>query len=203
MTFGVRWMMPALQSFHRENPDESIVLTTPPNIYDISSGTIDVAILDGHGDWPGVIMHPLFPIELEPVCSPGLLEGGMKLNSPDDLSKVMLLHSIARPDDWAHWIGLAHASSVDPSSGAMFESSALSFEAALHDMGAAMGLRALVAPEIAAGRLVRPFEYTYRDGSSFYLVYSEKLADNIRIKRFCNWILKEASNYRERYALGN
>jgi LysR family transcriptional regulator, glycine cleavage system transcriptional activator len=200
LTFGMRWLMPRLTTFMQQNPQYPVTfITTPPNIFDVVSGTIDVAILVGKGDWSGVEMHPLVPIVMEPVVSPGLM-AEVPLKSPEDLAKVTLLHSAARPDDWADWIESVEDLSISPKASAMFESSALAFEGALHGMGAAIGQRALIVPELDSGRLLAPFKHTYSDGSQFYLAYSQKLADDARIKRFRKWILAEAAAFNERYA---
>jgi LysR family transcriptional regulator, glycine cleavage system transcriptional activator len=198
MTFGMRWLVPRLSTFMQQNPKYPIALTTtPPNINDISSGTIEVAILMGRGDWPGVEMHPLIPVVMQPVVSPGLLER-VPLKTPADLAKVPLLHSSARPDDWADWIESVPGLTVPQCGSAMFESSSLAFEAAVHGMGAAMGQLALIVRELDSGSLVAPFKHTHSDGTQFYLVYSPKLAGDERIKRFRKWIVAEAAAFSAR-----
>ena len=199
LTFGMRWLVPRLSSFMQQNPKYPIILTTtPPNINDVSSGTIEVAILMGKGAWPGVEKHALFPVVMEPVVSPGLMQE-MALNTPEDLATIPLLHSSARPDDWADWIESVPNLSLPPGSSVMFESSSLAFEAAAHGMGAAMGQRALIVHELDSGRLVAPFKHRHSDGTQFYLAYSRKLAGDERIKRFRKWILAEAADFNERY----
>ncbi len=196
-TFSLRWLVSRLGGFTRQHPASPITLsTTPPNIFDVVSGIIDIAILAGHGDWAGVHMEKLFSVELEPVVSPQFLKMS-PLNKLDDLASAPLLHSTARPDDWAEWLEHAGVDTVTPSSGIMFESSSLCFEAALHGVGAAMGQRALIAAELADGRLIAPFDKPYSDGTAFYLVYSKKVADDRRVKSFRKWILAEATAFSE------
>ena len=199
MTFGMRWLVPRLPTFMQQYPKYPITFTTtPPNIFDIISGTIEVAILMGKGDWPSVEMHPLFPVVTEPVVSPELLKK-FPLKSPEDLANVALLHSSARPDDWADWIESVPNLSLAQSGRAMFESSSLAFEAAVHGMGAAMGQRALIVRELDSGKLITPFKHRHSDGTQFYLVYSHKLASDERIKHFRKWILAEAATFNTKY----
>ncbi len=199
LTFSMRWLIPRLSTFTRQQANCPITLTTtPPNIFDVVSGIIDIAILSGQGDWSGVHMDKLFPLELEPVVSPEFLKI-VPLDEPDNLAQVPLLHSTARPDDWADWITDTGINTVTPSSGIMFESSSLAFEAALHGVGAAMGQRVLLSSELSDGRLVAPFDKPFNDGTSFYLVYSNRVADDRRIKSFRKWILAEAGEFSERF----
>ena len=201
MTFSLRWLMPRLPSFHSANPDYSLVFTTtPPNINDVSSGTIDVALLTGKGNWPGVDVHYLFPNDYQPVCSPKFLRDN-NLKTPDDLARVTLLHSIMRPHDWGRWVDGAHAHAVNPMAGMTFESSALAYEAASNSMGVAIGIRALVGEDIEQGRLVPIFDYIHRDETAYYLAYSTKLADDVRVKRFRNWALNQAEIFNQRLPL--
>ncbi|MEQ1648935.1 MAG: transcriptional regulator GcvA [Hyphomicrobiaceae bacterium] len=203
LTFGMRWLVPRLPAFMQQNPKYPITFTTtPPNINDVSSGTIEVAILMGKGDWPGVDIHPLFPVVTEPVVSPDLL-ARIPLKTPDDLAKVPLLHSSARPDDWADWIASVPNLSIPQCGSAMFESSSLAFEAAVHGMGAAIGQRALIVRELDSGKLIAPFQHRHSDGTQFYLTYSRKLAGDERIKRFRKWILAEAASFNERHGDGD
>ena len=200
-TFTMRWLIPRLPTFRQDNTDYGLMVTTnPPSIFDISSGTVDLAVLSGTGDWPGVEVHELFPIHLEPVCTPESL-ATTRLDAPEDLANTTLLHSIARPDDWASWIHSVEDCSVASTGGIMFENSLMAFEASLNGMGAAIGQTVLLAPDLEQGRLVAPYSHKCRDGTGFYLVYSSKLADDKRIKRFRKWILDEAEAYRERYAI--
>ncbi len=202
MTFGMRWLVPRLPTFMQQNPKYPITFTTtPPNINDIISGTIEVAILMGKGDWPGVEMHPLFPGRDGAGRQSGA-PGEIPLKAPEDLAKVPLLHSSARPDDWADWIESVPNLSISQCGSAMFESSSLAFEAAVHGMGAAMGQRALIVRELDSGSLVAPFNHRHSDGTQFYLTYSRKLAGDERIKRFRKWILAEAATFNERYGDG-
>jgi LysR family glycine cleavage system transcriptional activator len=198
MTLSLRWLMPRLPSFHGANPNYSLMFTTtPPRIDEVSSGIIAVAILFGTGDWPGTVSHRLFPNELMPVCTPEVRET-LDRSDPNDLSKTTLLHSQLRPHDWGNWLDSVDADAVNPHAGMIFESSALAYDAAKNGMGVAIGLRALVDEDLEKGHLVPAYDHVHRDGQACYLAYSQKLADDVRVKRFRNWLLKEGEEYNER-----
>ena len=99
---------------------------------------------DGSG-WQGLDMDFLAPISLLPVLKPS---GSAIRQTPlmiADLSRITLLHSLARPADWATWLrAKGAANQIDSHRGLKFESSTLAYEAALQGSGVAMGVEVLV-----------------------------------------------------------
>jgi LysR family glycine cleavage system transcriptional activator len=139
MTFAMRWLVPRLPVFYRDNPDRNVLFTTSLRPVDFSSGDADVAIRIGPGNWPGVVAHELVRTELMPVCSPAFIAARGPLNRVEDLAGHTLLQSIYRPNDWAFWLKVAGVPSVEMDHGAKFESSSLAYQAAIEGMGVAMG----------------------------------------------------------------
>ena len=58
--------------------------------------------------------------------------------------------------------------------------------------GVVLGWRSLFANDIAAGRVVEPFDLALPLGSSFYLVYPEANSLRSNIVAFRAWLLQEA-----------
>lgn len=191
MTFAMRWLLPRMAEFHARHPDRDAVFTTSLKQLDNLSDA-DVAICIGHGDWPGVIAHRLVDIELLPVCSPALLAGPVPLREPADLARHTLLQSSARPDYWGRWLDAHGVEGVDPAHGLTFENVTLAYQAALQGMGVAMGQYALVAEDLAAGRLVAPFAGRLVLDSAFYLVYPERLQNDAHVRDFRDWVMAQA-----------
>jgi len=192
MTFAMRWLVPRLPAFHAAHPGRDAIFTTSLKPVDFSVHDADVAIRMGRGDWPGVISRHLVGIELLPVCSPRLLSGPTPLKTPRDLARHTLLQSVARPEYWRIWLEAAGAGDVDPDRGLTFESVSLAYQAALEGLGVAMGQHALVAEDLAVGRLVAPFGPRVPIDNAFYLVYPERLEDDAHLSTFRDWILAEA-----------
>lgn len=95
------------------------------------------------------------PDAILPVCAPALAE---RLASPADLARQTLLHDAVWRGDWARWLAAAAPEAkVDPGRGPAFSLYSLALEAALSGSGLLMGRMSLVAPYLAAGRLVAPF----------------------------------------------
>ena len=190
-TFAQRWLIPVMSRFHEEYPEIEVRLSTSTTPVDFERQNIDASIRSGSGDWPGLAADFLAPIELMPVIGPKLLQQGVLLDTFADLRRQTLLHSLARPDDWASWLRAAGEKKVDGYSGLKFESSALAFEAAMQGMGVAVGSRVLVSPSLADGTLVAPFELTCRVASSYYLVRPAGRPESRALRIFRQYLLDE------------
>lgn len=91
---------------------------------------------------------------LFPVATPDVAAA---LKTPADLSQAVLLHDAVWRSDWKRWLTFAGLPGLD-GRGPSFSLYALALEAALEGGGVLMGRRSLVAPHLAAGRLVAPFD---------------------------------------------
>ncbi|MFM0320143.1 LysR substrate-binding domain-containing protein [Paraburkholderia nemoris] len=133
----------------------------------------------------------LAPIELMPVIGRKLLRHGMPLAAPADLRRHTLLHSLARPDDWASWLASVGEKKIDGYDGLKFESSALAFEAAVQGMGVAIGSRVLITEALAEGTLIAPFALTCRLSSNYYLVRPAGRTASRALRIFRQYLLDE------------
>jgi LysR family glycine cleavage system transcriptional activator len=197
MTFTLRWLVPRLTAFHASHPLREIRITTAvvPITSKLEEGDVDMMIELGDGDWPGLIYHRLADSELVPACSPKLLEQFSAARRPEELAGQTLLHSLARPDDWANWLAAAGAGSVDTYRGLRFESSSLAYQAAIEGMGVAIAQRCLVQEDLKAGRLVLPFDFSHKDGCGYFMIYLPALAQERRLVEFRDWILDPAAPF--------
>src|SRR3982751_1926859 len=118
----------------------------------------------------GLHAEKLFSEEIFPVCSPRLARS---LRSPGDLRRHVLLHDEVRAahGGWAEWLRAAGAAEVDARRGTIFTDAHLMLEAAADGQGVALARSALVAGDLAAGRLVRPFRCSVPVRYHYYLVY--------------------------------
>lgn len=197
-TFAVTWLVRRLGSFSAAFPEIDVRLQTTNAITDFSSDGVDIAIRFGAGDYPGEQAIRLFDEEIFPVCSPLLLDRGPPLDRPADLAGHSLLHvewtwSMTRgePLDWQMWLRAAGAGEVDAQRGPRFSNAGLALQAAIEGLGPALGSEALVGDELAAGRLVRPFDVALPVNFAYYLVYPEDTAERPKVASFRHWILAE------------
>jgi LysR family transcriptional regulator, glycine cleavage system transcriptional activator len=192
--FAGRWLVPRLHRFHRANRDVDVRLSTSGGFADFLRDGIDIAIRYGEGDYDGVVSEVLAEEDVSPVCSPELLQGKHPLRSPGDLKYHRLIHDNFRID-WATWLRAAGLDDVNPDGGARFDSAAYAVEAAVQGEGVLLGRSALVSADLAAGRLVRPFDLALKSRWKYYVVYPDGALRQKKVKTFRDWLFAEmASN---------
>ena len=195
-TFAVMWLIPRLQKFYALHPDIDVRISTGLGLVDFQRDDFDAAIRLGSGEWFGLEAIKLFDETVTPMCSPRLLEGPDALKSPSDLSKHVLLHNHSMDYDpeaptWESWLKAAGVGDVDASRGMHFSLPDHGLQASIDGAGVVLGWRSLAAEDLAAGRVVEPFDLVQSLGSSFYLVYPEanSLRPNIAFLR--DWLMQE------------
>ncbi len=199
-TFAATWLVRRLGRFKAAFPEIDVRLQTTDQVADFARDGVDIGIRFGAGDYPGLQAVRLFDEEIYPVCSPGLLERGPPLDSPADLAGHNLLHvewtwaltkGKGETLDWQLWLRAAGAEKVDALRGPRFSHANLALQAAIEGQGLALGSESLARDDLAAGRLVRPFDVVLPMNFAYYLIYPEETAALPKIANFRHWILTE------------
>jgi LysR family glycine cleavage system transcriptional activator len=188
-TFSMKWLIPRLSSFHTLHPDIDVRLTTSLEPVDFVREDIDAAVRLGLDGCQGLAADWLVPNELVPVCSPGYLKDHPSFEDPKNLGSATLLHSLARRDDWSKWLKAAGMRRVDGYQGLKYESSVMIYQAAIEGHGIAIAQRVLVTDDLAAGRLIMPFQFVLDEGDfTYYLVYPKAPSYSAEFSIFRDWI---------------
>jgi LysR family transcriptional regulator, glycine cleavage system transcriptional activator len=190
-SFAARWLMPRLFRFRQTHGDIDVRVATSERLADFVSDGIDIAIRCGGGHYPGLTAELLMKEDHFPVCSPKLLKGRYPLHAPGDLARHTLLHDVFTVD-WAIWLRSAGIDNIDPHRGPTFLSSDYAIQAAIRGEGIVLGRSALIADDLAAGRLVRPFELSLPAGFAYYLVHPARALKRPNVKAFRDWLMAEA-----------
>ena len=188
--FAGRWLVPRLYRFHRAHGGVDVRVSTTGKLTNFLGDGIDIAIRYGSGSYPGLTSEFLTDEEVFPVCSPTLLRGAHPLRKPEDLKHHTLIRD-TYPIDWAAWLSSANVKGVNPHKGLTFDSYTFAVEAAAQGEGVVLGRTMLVAADLAAGRLVRPFKHTLKAFSSFYVVYPPEAIRRRKVKIFRDWLFSE------------
>ncbi len=187
-TIAMRWLIPRLSGFHKQYPDIDVQLTASLDAVNFERDDVDAAVRLGNGNWPGLQADRLLPDLLVPVCSPQFAaERG--LTTPDALGSSMLLHSLARLDDWAQWLAAAGNSRLRAHAGRRYESSAMAYQAAIEGQGVAIAQKALVQDDLDSGRLCQPFpfELDLKD-FTYYFVFPIGRERKKELEVFRQWL---------------
>ncbi len=214
-SFAARWLMPRLHRFIAAHHEIDVRISARMRRASIDGkvdvaerATIetwlddsDVAILYGHGHYPGLEVHKLLALTVTPICSPQIMSGAHPLRTPEDLQHHMLLH-----DDtgemydgesfWAVWLKAAGVTGIATQHGARFSHAVLAFEAAMDAVGVVVSMPELAAEDLAAGRLIMPFAQQVPLASAYYMVCEEQAKTRPAVVAFCNWLIAEAAKDR-------
>jgi LysR family glycine cleavage system transcriptional activator len=190
-SFAARWLMPRLFRFRRAHGDIDVRVAMSERLADFVSDGIDIAIRCGGGQYPGLSADLLMKEDHFPVCSPKLLKGRYPLRRPADLARHTLLHDVFTVD-WAIWLRSAGIDNVDPYRGPTFLSSDHAIQAAIRGEGVVLGRSALVADDLKAGRLMRPFALSLPAGFAYYVVYPPRALKRSNVRAFRDWLMAEA-----------
>lgn len=124
---------------------------------------------------------------LSPLCSPSLAQ---RLKNPADLCRERLLRSY-RPSEWTMWF---EAASIVPPTlrGPMFDSSALMAGMAMTGLGVALAPPVMFSRELAAERLVQPFDLEI-DAGRYWLTRLISRKSGVEMQIFSQWLIDECS----------
>lgn len=209
-SIAAKWLVPRLHRFQAAHPQIELRLQSGDSLADLTGAGVDVALRYGTGQYgTDVTETQLWPRgEIVVVCAPSLVASG-RLNAPRDVLAHPLLRT-AMParrqvagrgqgelGGWSSWLA---AAGIDPAAitgntlrGPLFGSSHLAIDAAAAGRGLALAPRILVADDIAAGRLIEPFQITVPDPFAYWLVHATRRAGEPRIRAFVRWVQEEAS----------
>ena len=197
-SFGAMWLVPRLENFRSRHPDIEIRIDGTDRLVDLAraSDKADVALRYGPGGYKGVQVDWLFSQLNTPVCSPKLLCSGFPLERPDDLRYHTLLHIDWKDTEpsWRMWLLAAGINDIDPTRGPHFTMENMAVQAAIDGQGVALVGDILVTDDLAAGRLVRPFDSSLSTPLTFsyYLLSAKNGAKRPKVAAFREWLLEQS-----------
>lgn len=186
------WLLPRMRDFISRNLGVRVRLDTKVEPLDFRGTHLNLAIQLGNGVWRNSRSRELFAERIDAVCSPEFQAGfGGKIGLAD-LPKIQLLHSRYRRRAWEQWAE-AHSVDLAGTGGLEYDSSLLTYSAAVQGLGLAMGQMDLIQDEIDAGRLMAPFAKPVVTGQSFHVVWPTSQSVNVKTRRFIDWLLEQAN----------
>jgi len=211
--FAAKWLMPRLSHYNRLHPGVDLNINASDSMIEkqnsanhaieqIRRRQIDVAIVFGHGHYPGFRVDKLFDVHAVPICSPSLRSGQPPLRTAEDLRFHHLLHDDTDYDgnhSWKDWFAEANIDGGSTERGTHFNQVQLALEAAAERQGVLLSLDIMAQRDISAGRLCVPFGPALPLDKSYYVV--RPLYDQVAAtENFCQWIIDQV-NLTEPYTL--
>lgn len=156
-----RWIIPRLERLQAELPDITLHLTAMETPAAASVAAVDAVLLIGRPPWPSTWQaRVLSPERIGPVMSPRLArQSGLGHGDTSALRDQALLHTTSRPQAWPTWAGTQGLAPDALHQGHAFAHLYYLLEAAVAGLGVAIAPQALVADDLAAGRLVAPWGF--------------------------------------------
>ena len=202
-----KWLVPRLERFRRQEPEIDVRLDATGDLVDFQRDTdIDVAVRYGNGRYPGLETVKLVEGDVVPVCHPHLLQGDTPLRTPDDLRHHHLIHTRwgggETDPQWEEWLASAGVRGVDARRGPQFNHSEYALQAAMDGQGVALAAEVLIADDITAGRLVKPFDSPdiERGRFAYWVVAPPAKMQLRRVQAFRDWLLDEMARTRQEQA---
>lgn len=197
--FASRWLVPRLPLWSKTQHDTPLEVIGTDRVVDLQAGDADVAIRYAtHRKLPkSGLAEELVTDRFWPVYNPQKLPLERRLGRVADLRGHVLVHSYWAPADldpptWQKWLALAGRRRRDVPE--FKDMRHLSFREELHAIeaviaGQGFGLLSdvLVAPELAAGTLVKAFDLSL-PGYGFHVVRRSDHPREKTIKKFSSWL---------------
>lgn len=181
-TCAMRWLVPRLLGLERESPELQVLLTTTTDhTVNFKTEPFDAAIVFGTQLSAGDL---LFEEALTPVISPDLA-------GRDVLSALTFLHPTRDKTDWSLWLSRYEHPLPVMHKNQHFDTMDLAITAAIQGFGVAIADEALVAEDVRAGRLLRPFDLSVKTGACYRLVVQESRGKAAGLAAFRRSLLDE------------
>ena len=198
-TFASYWLARHIGEFQMAHPEIAMRLDSTARVIDFATEDFDLVIRAGAKQWPRADElegHLLLKAHFAPMLSPALAQSIGGVHEPADLLKLTFTDA-GDPwfEKWFAAAGVEYDSKTRPQS--HFGAQHLEAAAAIAGRGVAMLTPAFYRDEVAAGRLIQPFDLVGYDGHGYWLVYPRSRRNVPKIRMFRDWILEATKPLRE------
>ena len=194
--FAEKWLVPRLQQFQEQHPDIDVRLAADAEVVDFVTRDYDIGLRYTDGRHPGLRVDLLLEEEIFPVCSPALLEGPRPIQKPEDLSGQTLLYDVHWQDDWRLWLAAAGLADLRPRQESRFTLYSMALQAAIRGGGVLIGHSAMIAEDLAAGRLVAPFAGRVPAPHAYYMAYPKWAESRQAVQSFRTWLTGAVAEFK-------
>ena len=201
--FVAKWLMPRLWRFLHAHPDIDPRVSASFKLADFAAEGVDVAIRLSKGIVPPDLHgETLFDDSMLPVCSPRLVEQGLR--SAADLPRFPLIHydiatSMQVSPVWADWFAVAGLEGVDGTRGLRVSAADHALEAAVAGAGVALSHKLIASDDLHSGRLVTPFGPELPLRSGYHFVCPKGYETRPMVRAFRDWLFAEMEETKRKW----
>jgi LysR family transcriptional regulator, glycine cleavage system transcriptional activator len=198
-----KWLMPRLWRFLHAHPDIDARISASMELADFTTDGVDVAIRLSKGKHAELYVEKLFDDSMLPVCSPRLIEQGLK--NPADLARFPLIHydfptSMKAPPGWADWLAIAGVPTIDAARGLHVNVADHALDAAVAGAGVSLSFKLIASDDVHFGRLVMPFGPELPLQSSYSFVCPKGHQMRPKVRAFRDWLFAEMAETKTKWA---
>lgn len=191
-SFLQKWLLPRLPQFHDRHPHIELSIHTSRRPVDFNATDFHAAVRMSAAPSAGLYNEKLMDEWFVPVCTPELLARFGPLRSGADLKRFPLLRSA--DEDWKLW--LHPGSEVDwQEHGAAFDDSLTVLAAAEQGQGLALTRWALVAQDLANGRIARASARIVPCPRAYYFVCPDSYVAMPKVQKLLLWLREKAAEF--------
>jgi LysR family glycine cleavage system transcriptional activator len=195
VTASIRWLARRVPHFLADHPKIKLTLSTCAVEWTFDEVHADVGLVYC-AELPDPARYhwiPLFDYSLSTVCSPKLLAKIGKNPRVEDLLKQPLAAVYTEVQNWNMWFQSAGVSFDPSTSYLLVDTLAVALEMALDGEAVALVNGPFVGHDLAARRLVAPVGHSIRCPGGWGLICRSDMKDNIRVRTFMDWVVRNAA----------
>ena len=182
--FAAKWLVHRLARFAAAHPGIDLRISAAIHRVDLVGEDVDVAVRHGDGSWPGIEATQLCAEQIFAICSPKLLAGRNRLRRPADVLKWPLLRLEDQSKAWEQWFALAGVAAPERLPGPVLNRASMLVDAAIDGQGVALARTTLAAWDLISGRIVMPFDLSWRPSGTYWIVSQKTMAKVEKVRRF-------------------
>jgi len=186
-----RWMIPRLERLMAELPGLDLHLRPQETPFDDALGGLDAAVLAGETPWPASWrVYPLVRERIGPVAGPDFaMTHRLSARPPTAVLQVPLLQTQSRSQAWTKWAHAMGVATAQLPAAQGYPHLYHLIEAAVAGRGLAIAPEALVAGDLASGRLVAPWGFV--DSSAQWVLATPSRMPGERSQALATWLKAE------------
>ncbi|MEM6384185.1 MAG: LysR substrate-binding domain-containing protein [Pseudomonadota bacterium] len=185
---AARWFAPRLGAFLQSNPGIDLRIAASRHLVDFAAEGVDAAIRYSPSPSGQLEAVKLGAETVTPVCSPDYRRT-LHLNAPSDLYRATLLCGDI-PEDWQAWFRAARCEEPPPPGPRLGDDAAI-LQAAVESQGVALGRSKLVQDDIAAGRLIAPFNVSLDASYAYWFVRPTGIPTTQAVEAVQRWLQEQ------------